>query len=75
MLRSGRWDEIPDIEERLMDALQAARVPGVLVQDEATTVQALLEKLARTIEACTERKSQISPLVEALSRNSLLNRQ
>lgn len=75
MLRLGRWEEIPDIDEQLMAALLIARQQTDLKPAEANTVRQLIEKIQLTEKECLLRQAQIAPLIEAFSKNSLLNRQ
>ncbi|NHC07252.1 hypothetical protein [Azonexus fungiphilus] len=64
-LAQGKWEEIPDQEERLMNALAAACQPELKLERKST--ETLIKKLDDAIAACTQRKEQIAPLVNALA--------
>lgn len=75
MLRLGRWEEIPDLEEQFMAALSIARQQTAIEAFEEKAVRQLVEKLRLAEGQCLQRQAQIAPLVEAFTKNSLLNRQ
>ncbi|RKT50429.1 hypothetical protein DFR40_2988 [Azonexus fungiphilus] len=64
-LEHGDWDRLPDLEPSLLQALTAARSSSDAAQRKQ--IEALLQKLGRAIAACTQRKEQIAPLVNALA--------
>lgn len=71
MLKQGNWDELSDLEAALVPALNAVRTPGLLHEKNINRkqVEELLTKLELAIKACSVRKEQIAPLVNALSAN------
>lgn len=70
MLRQGDWDLLPEMESSLLpalDAVQRTKQPPGLV-GAATEIIALQKKLEEAIHECQERKNQIAPLLDSLSR-------
>lgn len=67
MLQQGEWEQLDSLESVLLPALEAARTPAPGNQPGRQQIEQLLRKLELTIQACSNRKEQIAPLVEALS--------
>lgn len=65
MLEQGDWDDLPEIDAPLMQALAAVRTSGN--RRDKAALESLLGKLGRAIAACSQRKAQIEPLVNALA--------
>lgn len=58
-----------------MAALSIARQQTAIEALEEKAVRQLVEKLQLAERECLQRQAQIAPLVDAFSKNSLLNRQ
>lgn len=65
LLESGNWEQLPEIEAGLLNALNTACTPDCVTERAQT--EALLGKLEKAIAACSLRKEQIAPLVDALA--------
>lgn len=65
----GEWDKISDFSEQLLPALEAARMADSLTTNapqHPEQIKHTLSLLQSAIEKCTERKEQITPLINAL---------
>jgi hypothetical protein len=68
MFEQGNWEDIPNIENTLINALESVRQPQAGKVNDPGEIRYLLNKLGKAIDACSTRKQQIAPLVNALTK-------
>jgi hypothetical protein len=69
-LERGDWDKISDFSGQLLPALEAVSTPDYLAQNTSQyseKIRHTLTLLQAAIVLCSERKEQISPLINALT--------